>query len=610
MPQANKKKITYHPKPDEAGNPVPIHKPHKPSMDGFLDPAQIVTITPGAKLPVASLNGIRFASWQPPADAIGWRKVDGQITIEDEPEPAPLKKGQKFATGLVIIEPDERVWMVSPTNQFGGYTNTFPKGVSEKNPKSSFQSNAIREAWEETGIKARIVGYLGDVDRTTTRTRYYLAVREGGTPAEMGWESQAVHLVPLKVARAFLDSQYDHQVVDLVERFLALHDGQLPDAWATFAQRSSTNATRQETPSKDAYVGCLLGGAVGDALGAPVEFMRREEIYRRFGPNGITDYAPAYGGLGRITDDTQLTLFTAEGLLRTFVRGRMRGMASHEDVMANAYRRWLLTQGFADEAHGLKMLDYPGWLFTQRALHSRRAPGNTCIEALRQGGSPENPARNDSKGCGAVMRMAPVGLCLARQKYDCFSQSFAWGIDFAALTHGHPTAQIAAGAFAALIYLLAQGATLSEALARTKTELIEHPRHEETLAALEKAQRLAESDIEPDRAIASLGEGWVAEEALAIAVYCALVAQDFEHGVLLAVNHDGDSDSTGSITGNLLGLMYGVQAIPERWLAPLELRDVITEIAEDLYDYESWPIGEYVPWTPEGIYLFAKYPGN
>lgn len=208
------------------------------------------------------------------------------------------------------------------------------------------------------------------------------------------------------------------------------------------------------------------------------------------------------------------------------------------------------------------------------------------------------------------MRMAPVGLCLARQKYDGFSKSFEWGIDFAALTHGHPTAQIAAGAFAALIYLLARGNTLPEALAKTKTKLIEHPNHGETLAALEKAQRLAMSDIEPDRAIASLGEGWVAEEVLAIAVYCALVAKNFEHGVLLAVNHDGDSDSTGSITGNLLGLMYGVQAIPDRWLAPLELRDVITEIAEDLYDYKSWPIGEYVPWTPEGIYLFAKYPGN
>jgi len=84
--------------------------------------------------------------------------------------------------------------------------------------------------------------------------------------------------------------------------------------------------------------------------------------------------------------------------------------------------------------------------------------------------------------------------------------------------------------------------------------------------------------------VEALGEGWIAEEALAIGLFCALVARDFEHGVLLAVNHGGDSDSTGSIAGNLLGLVYGEAGIPDRWLRRLELREVVAQVADDLWD--------------------------
>lgn len=226
------KPAAYHPKADDEGAPVPIHVPHKPALEGLHDAESSVTVTPGAKLPVDALNGVAFAPWQPPHDAKGWGEVDGQLIIEDEPDLAPLKPGQKFSTGLVMMEPDGRLWLVSPTNGFGGYGTTFPKGRFEEDEWSSYQSNAIKEAWEETGLKARIVGFLGDVDRSTTRTRYYLARREGGTPADMGWESQAVHLVPLSEAREFLDSKFDHQVLDLVEQALSANGGKLPDPWA------------------------------------------------------------------------------------------------------------------------------------------------------------------------------------------------------------------------------------------------------------------------------------------------------------------------------------------------------------------------------------------
>ena len=157
-------------------------------------------------------------------------------------------------------------------------------------------------------------------------------------------------------------------------------------------------------------VGCLLGGAVGDALGAPIEFMKLPEIRARFGPEGIRDYAPAYGrDAGAITDDTQMTLFTAEGLIRAAVRYAGRGICSPPSVVMHAYMRWLRTQGETSKhpffAHG-----ETGWLVGERDLWSRRAPGSTCLSALRNATDDDLFATNDSKGCGGIMRVAPVGL--------------------------------------------------------------------------------------------------------------------------------------------------------------------------------------------------------
>jgi ADP-ribosylglycohydrolase len=108
--------------------------------------------------------------------------------------------------------------------------------------------------------------------------------------------------------------------------------------------------------------------------------------------------------------------------------------------------------------------------------------------------------------------------------------------------------------------------------------------------------------------VAKLGEGWVAEEALAISVYCALVARDFEEGVTLAVNHSGDSDSTGAITGNLLGASLGVDAIPGRWKKPLELKRVINSLADDLYEYPGWSIAHSYD-AEDNKRIYARYPG-
>jgi ADP-ribosylglycohydrolase len=359
------------------------------------------------------------------------------------------------------------------------------------------------------------------------------------------------------------------------------------------------------------FLGCLLGGAVGDALGAPVEFMRRSEILRRFGPEGITRYALAYGGLGTITDDTQMTLFTAEGLIRGWVRGCFRGITSYPAVTARAYLRWLETQGERSVCEpDARNRRERGWLVQQRALHNRRAPGNTCLAALRAMESWGDPARNDSKGCGGVMRVAPVGLFGWRlREHASAEETFRLGVELAGLTHGHPTGVLTAGVLAVLVRALTDGAALPDALADAKTILRAQDRHEETLHAIEQAEALAASGTPHEQAIAQLGEGWVAEEALAISLYCALVAQGFRQGVVLAVNHDGDSDSTGSITGNLLGTLLGVEAIPAEWLEPLELRAVIIELAQDLYAFKDWQIGEYSTDRDLNERVARKYPG-
>ncbi|MFM8857308.1 MAG: ADP-ribosylglycohydrolase family protein, partial [Actinomycetota bacterium] len=281
-------------------------------------------------------------------------------------------------------------------------------------------------------------------------------------------------------------------------------------------------------------------------------------------------------------------------------------------VTARAYLRWLKTQ--SERPRHLEELtdEEQGWLFQQPDLHHRRAPGNTCVSALKAmellG---DSPARNNSKGCGAVMRMAPAGLFVASVGRGVDADAaFELGTDLSAITHGHPTGSLAGGAFAVLILELARGSTLSEAIMTAKSSLIERPHHEETHQALESARLLADQGVDHPSAIRQLGEGWVVDEALAISVYCALVADDFKHGVMLAVNHDGDSDSTGSITGNLLGVAHGVDAIPAEWLNELELREVIEEVADDLCDFPGWQISDYD--SEEGGLtdrVWRKYPG-
>ena len=351
--------------------------------------------------------------------------------------------------------------------------------------------------------------------------------------------------------------------------------------------------------------GCLLAGAVGDALGAPIEFWPLTEIRRIWGASGVDGYLPAYGrDGGAITDDTQMTLFTAEGLIRALVRSNERGVCHPPSVIRRAYFRWLSTQGEPWPDPDWPMDDGPGWLVSVPELNQRRAPGSTCLGALRDGAHGEIGRRvNDSKGCGGVMRVAPIGL-------GDVTDPFRLGAEVAALTHGHPSGYLAAGFLAELIARVRNGDDLADAITATRATAQGYDDHQELIAAVDAAVRLAAGGRTSAGALESLGGGWVGEEALAIALCAALTAKDLRDGLLLAVNHSGDSDSTGAITGNILGAVMGVEAIPEDLLDGLEIREVITEVADDLYE-AFW--GSGVGDSRDGSDAFdrrwARYPG-
>lgn len=197
---------TYHPKPNDGGVPVKLHKPSvPPALDAWLSSDQVASIVPEGPTP-EGINGLPFAGWtDTPRTKEEWNLVPGQLSVK-EPAFCP-PKGKMEAAGVVIEEPDGRIWLVSPSNGYGGYAFTFPKGRVEKGVNS--QATAIREAYEESGLRVEITGFFADSDRSQSYTRYYTARRVGGSPSAMGWETQAVHLIPREKLAEFLTHKND-----------------------------------------------------------------------------------------------------------------------------------------------------------------------------------------------------------------------------------------------------------------------------------------------------------------------------------------------------------------------------------------------------------------
>lgn len=384
---------------------------------------------------------------------------------------------------------------------------------------------------------------------------------------------------------------------------------------------------------KDCIRGSLMAGAAGDALGYPVEFMSRNAILARYGDKGITEFKLDSDGKALVSDDTQMTLFTANGMLMGLTRGYMRGIGGDpKDYVGGAYIDWYYTQTVnkvseRDDFHYTWLRDLP-------ELAHRRAPGITCLNAC-ESLLAHRDVENNSKGCGGIMRVAPMGLFDASFK-ESGGSGFYYktvylaeaGAHIARVTHLHPLGYLPA----ALMTLL-----LSRIVPLTPDEVKEsiidiinggldvmmnmygndYAKYKEYLRTLTlKAVNLAHSNISDIQAIMQLGEGWTAEEAWAISLYCVIRHVDnMKEAIIAAVNHDGDSDSTGSITGNIMGAIYGYEAIKrERLFCPygkkfedtIELHNIILAIADDLYT--GCIISEYDPIdTPEKKQWYARY---
>lgn len=369
----------------------------------------------------------------------------------------------------------------------------------------------------------------------------------------------------------------------------------------------------------DKYRGCLLGGAAGDALGYAIEFDREEAIAARYGSNGIRDYQLDERGLAPFSDDTQMTLYTANSLLCSLAAlsaqassgaqpsgGTQPSGSAHASgdaptlapaplpspaalaayapaQMAQFYVEWMYTQ-----VSPYPLAEPKAWISSLPELFASRAPGVTCMnacEAMANGAK----AVNNSKGCGGIMRMAPVGLINTSQGFSGVELQ-RLGAQLAELTHCHELGWMPAGVFAHIVSLLArdEASSAREAATQALNTLPEAFPNAHYLGQLQEllryTLRLADSDMPDLEAIHALGEGWVAEEALAIGLLCSLRHEDdFAGAITSAVNHAGDSDSTGAIAGNIVGAHLGLAGIPRRYLEHLELRDTISKIADDLF---------------------------
>ena len=336
--------------------------------------------------------------------------------------------------------------------------------------------------------------------------------------------------------------------------------------------------------SLDRIRGCMIGGACGDALGYPVEFKQYEAILEQYGASGITSYSkdPA-SGIALFSDDTQMSLFTAIGLLYGQTRSALSGISSQPRYYVYlAYLDWLETQRGTDHEERIC------WLSDVKELWSCRAPGATCLDALSSGeqGSTEHRI-NHSKGCGGVMRVAPVGIGL---RFQDDRTADIEGAEIAALTHSHSLGFMPAAFLTHVIkHLVSDDGPIDLlGLIHDASDMIRsiYPARKHLgvfMDLIDKAVLLSSNNSSDIENITSIGSGWCGDEALAIAVYCALKYQnDFSAAITAAVNHSGDSDSTGALTGNIVGALCGYEAIDPKWKDDLELKDTILEISDDL----------------------------
>ncbi|MER6147352.1 ADP-ribosylglycohydrolase family protein [Streptomyces hirsutus] len=332
---------------------------------------------------------------------------------------------------------------------------------------------------------------------------------------------------------------------------------------------------REQQDFRSRVRGTLLGVALGDALGTPVDGQDIGAIRQAHGAAGITGPAPAHGRRGAVTHLTQMTLFSVDGLIRAQVR-RDTGAWHPPTDLHRAYLRWATTQRDWGPDERRKE---DGWLAREEWLYARRDPTRALLVGLGDDtmGTPEAPKNPGEAGPEAAARSAPFGLLVGWEPQLVAQLA----VECAAQTHGRPAAYLAAGVYAVIVHGLARGETLDAAVQRALVLLAARPGHQPVSDALQQALGTVRQGMPTPERIAGLAGEGTAEGLVAVAVYCALVGEDVRHGLCLAVNMDGPSAAAGALTGGLLGALHGETALPPAWLAELEGRPTILELADD-----------------------------
>lgn len=323
---------------------------------------------------------------------------------------------------------------------------------------------------------------------------------------------------------------------------------------------------------KSRFQGCMLGMAIGDSLGYQVEFVQSKKDILAITDGGVKDLTdPAL-----FSDDTQMNICVAHALIDS--------EGDHDRFMDSLCRYFL------------------GWYKTQvPGSPDRRDPGESCLAGCRNldAGASWETSGVDSKGCGAAMRTAPIGLYWNED----LLQTIEWGRDSSIPTHNNPTAMASAAAVSMMALLAVNDVPVGLWAHEIKLPLSgvcclpgvhdysvvptsEPPKKDEFMDVVSMAAECASRQMDPWKVMTDdyLGEGWTAHSAVASALFCAMTNPDFEGAVLTAANTVGDSDSIACITGALVGARLGIESIPERWIEKIEAKDALFEVADRLYE--------------------------
>ena len=399
---------------------------------------------------------------------------------------------------------------------------------------------------------------------------YYIAMKEDALPAA------GISLIFIAMGMYFLIFSFKYYKFVAVKNAKKLRAyfnpkkqnsfPELPINKKTAVKNNKTNKIRDSK-----ITGCLIGGAVGGALGYSIKANSPNQTVDKSGKKETASYYSANSsGKALISYETQMTLFTAEGLLKP-----------EGEKLTNvfeSYQNWYKTQNISYSGD-----DFDSELMAYSELYEKRDPSKTCLSALSTGlmGKVQSPI-NSSKGCGAVTRVSPIAFL---EKTDSVQRD-KLAMQAAAITHGHPLGYLSS---ALLVHILnkcifGDMKDLSKIIQNSVDEFSKAfssaPFIDELKNIVAEAIKCSNNTSGDIQNIAKLGEGRSAEEVLAISVYCALrYKNDFSKGIISAVKHTGNITGTGEITGQILGAYLGESKINNEWKTNLELFDLIQETA-------------------------------